>query len=350
MKGLKQSREKICWVTPDYFYCVDGMVVPQLMERYGAAAREIRLAYRQKDPRVMIDYCQLIRAILASDCDLIYISFHGLPYFFPLFFRMIGSKARVIYGAHNVSTPKGASNELLMRLYHDYAFGRIENFQVFSKSQLAVLRKRWPGKRSFYAPLSLVEYGSSQLSPPPDRIRFLFFGYIRDYKRLDLLLGAFQQLLDAGLPGIELHIVGDCQNWQRYRNLISHPEAVFARIEAVPNRDIPDLVSSCHYMVLPYQDIAQSAVLTLAYQYRKPVIVSDIEPFQEYVQEGVTGFFFASGSQQSLATVLRRVVERHGAGYRELSENVASFVTENYSRDRIAAMYRSFLDQCLGRS
>lgn len=369
MNGVQQAKGRICWVTPDYFYCVDATVVPKLMESYridwfivytsnsqrdtagiaghGARAREIRLRYRQKDPRVMMSYRELIRCILETGCDLVYISFHGLPYFFPLFFRMVGARTRVIYGAHNASTPRGASNELLMRLYHDYVFNRIENFHVFSRSQFAVVARQWPGKRTFYAPLSLVEYGPSQAQPPPDRVRFLFFGYIRDYKRLDLLLKAFQQLWDAGVRGIELQVAGECSDWDRYRRLITHPEAVSARIGVVPNREIPDVVSSCHYMVLPYQDIAQSAVLTLAYQYRKPVIVSDIEPFREYVREGETGFFFESGSQESLAEVLARVVEGHGRLYHRMAGNVASFVAENYSGERIVEMYRAFLDRCL---
>lgn len=371
MNKLPKRKKKICWITPDYFLCADAFVVPELSTEYEIEwilintlntkrksdglvletfkPKEYNLKYRQKDPRIIFQYFNLLNKIRQSDADIIYISFHGLPYFFPIFFLLIDPN-KVIYGAHNVSTPKGASNERLMRLYHNYVYKRIKNFHVFSNYQLSVIKDMVPNKSHYYAPLTLEDYGPSDITPVNGTIRFLFFGYIREYKRLDLLINAFQELHNSGIQNIELYIAGNCDNWETYESLITFPEGIKKRIEIIPNRDIPDIVSSCHYMVLPYQDGAQSAVLTLAYQYNKPVIVSDIESFKQFVINGSTGFVFKNKSKESLIDVMKAVVAEHDCNYQKLKGNIKSFVEKEFAIERIIGRYKGFLNECMEKS
>jgi glycosyltransferase involved in cell wall biosynthesis len=356
MSELLKAKKKIYWITPDYFLCADAFIVPHLSKEYeiewilintlntkrksdgllfgSFKPKEYNLKYRQKDPRIILQYFKLLKKIRQSESDLIYISFHGLPYFFPIFFLLINPN-NVIYGAHNVSTPKGASNERLMRIYHAYVFKRIRYFHVFSNYQLNIIRQLLPGKKHYYAPLALENYGESDVTPSNKIIRFLFFGYIREYKRLDLLINSFLDLRKSGLHNIELYIAGNCDNWQYYKSLITNNEGINVRIEIIPNEDIPDLVSSCHYMVLPYQDGAQSAVLTLAYQYNKPVIASYIDSFKQFVVEGSTGFFFKSQSQESLTSVMKNVILNHDTIYERLKINISVFVKKEFSINEI---------------
>lgn len=371
MAIMPKLKRRICWITPAYFLDVDAYIVPQLSNSYeidwilinirdsrlnsegftfdGLIPRQFYLRYRQRDPRVILQYLGLLREIRKSEYDLIYISFHGLPYFFPFFCSFIDPK-KVIYGAHNVSTPKGASNQRLMRIYQAYIFKRISNFHVFSRYQLATIQKLLPRKHHYYAPLALKDYGSSEVSPPDDVIRFLFFGYIRDYKRLDILIHAFQDLCDSGIRNIELHIAGNCNDWAHYQSMITADDRIRTRIEIIPNKDVPDLISSCHYMVLPYQDGAQSGVLALAYQYNKPVIASDIPAFKEFIEDGLTGFFFKSESWASLADAMRHVAADHSANYGRLQTNVKAFVKKEYSIHQILARYEAFIEECIARN
>lgn len=371
MTEMPKLKKKLCWITPDYFLCVDAFIVPKLSKDYdiewilvntknterksdGLLCNQFKpkaynLKYRQKDPRIILQYVRLIKEIHMSDTDLIYISFHGLPYFFPLFFLSINTD-RVIFGAHNVSTPKGASNEWLMRIYHNYAYKRIKNFHVFSRSQLSVIKKLQPKKNHYYAPLALEDYGSSDVIPPNDVIRFLFFGYITEYKRLDLLINSFQQLYNSGIQNIELYIAGKCDKWEYYQSMITVNDRIKTRVEIIPNKDIPNLIASCHYMVLPYQDGTQSGVLTLAYRYNKPVIVSDIDCFKEFTVDGSTGFLFKSQSQDSLSSVMREVILNHNANYAKLKQNIAAFVKKEYSINHILSKYKAFLDDCISRT
>src|ERR1700733_11143450 len=163
-----QNRQQLVWITPDYFLNVDAKVVPQLAEYYpidwvlirtldsertsdgllsGAVRpREFTLRYRQRDPRILSQYLSLLSSFRKKEYDLLYTSFHGLPFFFPLLSTMIDTE-KVIYGVHNVHTPKGATHEWSMRMYESYAFRVIKRFHVFSKYQLRVIQKLLPTKQ-----------------------------------------------------------------------------------------------------------------------------------------------------------------------------------------------------------
>jgi glycosyltransferase involved in cell wall biosynthesis len=234
-----------------------------------------------------------------------------------------------------------------MRLYQQYAFRVFSRFHVFSRHQLRAITEKVPGKHHYYAPIAPDDYGHSDARPPRDSIRFLFFGYIRRYKRLDLLIKAFDALYASGIRNIELLIAGRCDDWEHYEPLIDRSKNIATRIGVVPNEDIPDLVASSHYVVMPYQDSAQSAVLSLAYRYNRPVITSDIEAFADAVVQGSTGFCFASESENSLTSVLKDVVLRHDQQFDTLTQNVKAHVAAEWSVDDIVARYKRFLDDTL---
>ena len=365
---MQTHSRSIAWLTPDYFFPVDARIVPELAKYYSIdwiliktlnsqrscdgllsndfQPRAFTLRYRQRDPRVIVQYTELLSSIRKSGADLLYTSFHGLPYFFPVLSLLIDHD-RLIYAVHNVHTPRGASNEWAMRIYQRYAFAAAKRFHVFSKNQLRTISRLLPRKRHYYAPLATDDYGPSSAVPPADKIRFLSFGYIRRYKRLDLLIRAFQRLRAEGIRNIELLIAGRCDHWGEYESLIQDTPGIVVRAGLVPNRDIPDLVASSHYLVLPYQDSAQSAVVTLAYQYHKPVIASNIEAFADAVVPGSTGYLFDNLSVDSLTAVMKNVIARHHTMYEPLTEQVRRYVAAEYSIDHIVWRYIAFLDEAL---
>lgn len=365
---MEKTKKKICWITPDYYLCVDPFIIPHLIDEFDIEwiiinsfrtkrnadgiisdlirPKEYNLKFRAKDPRIIFQYLDFLMNIRKSNFDLMYISFHGFPYFFPLFLLFFNPN-KVLWAVHNVRTPKGGSNERWMDVYQRLIYKRILNFHVFSKYQLGIIEKIVPQKNHYYAPLPLEDYGISKVEPPDNIIRFLFFGYIREYKRLDLLIQSFRVLRESGINNIELLIAGKCENWKYYDSLIANDIGITKRIEIVPNKDLPDLISSCHYMVLPYKDGAQSAVLTLAYQYNRPVIVSDIESFKQFVSDGSTGFVFKAESQEDLTNTMKKVVMEHDSIYQKLKDNIKILVEKEYSIDIIVNRYRDFLNECM---
>jgi glycosyltransferase involved in cell wall biosynthesis len=133
-------------------------------------------------------------------------------------------------------------------------------------------------------------------------LELLFFGIVRPYKGLDVLLeamgrrphpdlkltvaGEFWSGLEATLREIERLGLGDCvEVIPRYVD--EHEAArLFARADAV---------------VMPYRHATGSGVLGLAYRYGKPVIASRLPGIEEHVREGETGILVRAGSAEELA-------------------------------------------------
>lgn len=365
---MEKVGKKICWITPDYFLIVDAPKVPHLAKEFDISwilvnsfntnrtsdgllwndfkPEEFALSYRYRDPRILSQYLPLLLKIRKLKPDLIYISFHGFPYFLPLFLMFFNSR-KIVWGVHNVKTLRGDNITWLMDAYQNFVFRRIKNIHVFSEYQLNAIKKLFPDKNHFFIPLTLEDYGVSELKPPEKLIRFLFFGYIKDYKGLDLLINAFRELRKSGFENIELMIVGECNRWDLYDSLIEGDSAIRIRIESIPNNEIPDAVCACHYLVLPYRECTQSGVLNIAFQYNKPVIVPDLDAFKGAIIDGYTGFFFRNGSKESLTIVMKNIILNHNEIYHKVKKNIKDYVDKEFSIDRIVERYKELLQECL---
>ena len=131
----------------------------------------------------------------------------------------------------------------------------------------------------------------------------LFFGLIRPYKGLDILLDAFNglderyHLIVAGEPYIDLAPL---------RNIPS-PSAK-ARItwltRYINDSELPELFGATDAVVLPYRSATQSGVTAHAIHYQRPVIASRVGGLEEYILEGLTGRFADAGSVDSLALAI----------------------------------------------
>lgn len=124
-------------------------------------------------------------------------------------------------------------------------------------------------------------------------IVLLFFGYVRKYKGLDILIGAFPKIL-AKHPEARLLIVGEFyDNPKEYLELIKNlgiEERVNVINQFVPNEDVAKYYQAADVVILPYRSATQSGILNVAYGFYKPVIVTDVGGLAEFVNEGKTGF------------------------------------------------------------
>lgn len=142
------------------------------------------------------------------------------------------------------------------------------------------------------------ELGFSQ----SDRI-ILFFGYVRKYKGLNILLDAMPELIKYD-KNIKLLIVGEFyDNADKYYKQIDDlniNENVKVIQKFVPNEDVGIYYNVSELVVLPYLEATQSGVLNIAYGFNKPVVVTDVGGLSEDVDEGKTGFVVKSGDIKSL--------------------------------------------------
>ncbi|MCH7771402.1 MAG: glycosyltransferase, partial [Bacteroidetes bacterium] len=143
----------------------------------------------------------------------------------------------------------------------------------------------------------------SELGIAEDDNVLLFFGYIRKYKGLDILLKAFPKILEK-YPNSFLLVVGEFyDNPKNYLKIIDDLNIggkVKVINEFVPNEEVSKYYQISDVVVLPYLSATQSGILNVAYGFNKPVIVTDVGGLAEFVEEGKTGFVIKSNSVKAL--------------------------------------------------
>jgi glycosyltransferase involved in cell wall biosynthesis len=127
--------------------------------------------------------------------------------------------------------------------------------------------------------------------PATEKI-ILFFGFIRHYKGLDILLKA---MADAKLrsSGIKLLIAGEFyENRKQYDELITELDIagqLILRTDFIPDSEVKYYLSAADFVIQPYRDATQSGVTPLAYHFEKPMLVTNVGGLPDMVPHHKAG-------------------------------------------------------------
>lgn len=250
------------------------------------------------------------------------------------------SKNKKILALHDVK-PHSNHYKKRQHIFQSLLIKSFSYFHTFSKQQQHILKDSY-AKDSFFIPLSKKNSGKSNVvrSSVDKHLKFLFFGGIYSYKRLDLIIKAIQQVPSKTDKKLSLTIAGNGPDWENCKKYIKNETLFNLDICFVPQNAIPDLFMSHHYLVLPYQDVTQSGPLFDAMNYNLPVIASDEKGFKEYVKNGKTGFIFESQSLESLTSVIEEVCKIDQNLYQEILYNLNSY-SDIYTAQNVAKLYIS---------
>ena len=121
----------------------------------------------------------------------------------------------------------------------------------------------------------------------------LFFGFIRQYKGLDLLLEAFADERLRKFP-VRLIIAGEFyENPEPYLNLIIELKLeglVELRTGFIPDSDVKNYFSVADLIAQPYRSATQSGVSQIAYHFEKPMLVTNVGGLAETIPDGKVGY------------------------------------------------------------
>ena len=131
----------------------------------------------------------------------------------------------------------------------------------------------------------------------------LFFGLIRNYKGLKVLLKSISLLKEKKISFC-LIVAGECyQNKKIYIDLINDlniSDYIIWHDSFIPDNEVVKYFSAADVVVLPYTSASQSGISQIAYNYNIPIIVSDVGGLPEMVIDGKTGFIFESENHNML--------------------------------------------------
>lgn len=118
-----------------------------------------------------------------------------------------------------------------------------------------------------------------KLSLPENEKIILFFGFIRHYKGLDILLDAMgdERIKNAG---IKLLVAGEFYEDEKpfLKQIKDHglQNNVIMRTEFIPDHDVKYYLSAADMVIQPYRNATQSGVTPLAYHFEKPMVVTNV--------------------------------------------------------------------------
>ncbi len=171
----------------------------------------------------------------------------------------------------------------------------------------------------------------------------LFFGLLRPYKGLDILLEAFRRV-----EGAELWIVGNPRmEVEPLRRLAPDAQGrVRFLTRFVEDAEIPAIFRRADVVVLPYRDAEHSGVLYTALAFGKPLVLSAVGGFPEVAERGAAQLVPPEDAT-ALAAALSELVADDGARA-ELGQAAARAAAGPYSWDETARqtldLYRELLD------
>ncbi len=165
------------------------------------------------------------------------------------------------------------------------------------------------------------EEARSRLGVPADAELLLFFGFVRPYKGLRYLLEAMP-IIVAARPKARLIVAGEFyEDEARYREMIDAlglADVVDVQAEYIPEHEVSTYFSAANLVVQPYVSATQSGVVQTAYNFDRPVAVTDVGGLAEVVPDGRAGYVVPPNAPKALAdAVVAYFVEAKEAAFVE---------------------------------
>ena len=192
---------------------------------------------------------------------------------------------------------------ILDRLFSPHFVKRMDAFVALSKSVLAdVSRLDNKSKPKYFSPHPLYDhYGDKEdkvmamnsLYMDNNYNYLLFFGLIREYKGLDLLLKAMSDKRLDKYP-LKLIVAGEFyEKKEPYLKMIDDldiNDKVIICDKYIPDEEVKNFFNLADMVVQPYKSATQSGVTQIAYHFEKPMLVTDVGGLREIVPNGKVGY------------------------------------------------------------
>ena len=151
------------------------------------------------------------------------------------------------------------------------------------------------------------EEAEKKLGMKAGKKNLLFFGLIREYKGLDILLEAFGmlpgddwQLIIAGEP------YGSFDKYQKIIDSLPNKDNISMALKYIKDSEVTDYFSAADVAVLPYRSATQSGISSVAYHFEVPMIVTDVGGLKETIGDRGTGLVSSEGSPEAICKEILR--------------------------------------------
>jgi glycosyltransferase involved in cell wall biosynthesis len=187
------------------------------------------------------------------------------------------------------------------QLFTRYFLGSIDRFIFMSHQVGADLLHFETHKRAVFIPHPIYDnYGDAvpkstaiqYLKLDPTYRYILFFGFIRDYKGLDLFFAAISLLKDQ--KDVKFIVAGeyyvDSAPYDKLRENLGINDQLILHTHFIKNEDVKYYFSASDLIVQPYKSATQSGIAQIAIHFLKPAVVTKVGGLHEIISDGHTGY------------------------------------------------------------
>ena len=246
-------------------------------------------------------------------------------YWLPLMAPCLGSilrrvkknrKTKIICIADNIIPHEHRPGDTLFTKYFVKPIDAFVTMSEKVKSDLLQFSSK-PSKRivhplydNFGESVSKEEARKKLMLPEKEKI-ILFFGFIRKYKGLDLLLEAMNDVR-IRQSGIRLLVAGEFyDNRTEYDAIIDKlnlADELILRTDFIADSEVRYYLSAADFVIQPYKNATQSGVTPLAYHFEKPMLVTNVGGLPDLVPDGKVGVI-TEPDPESIASGILRLYE-----------------------------------------
>ena len=231
-----------------------------------------------------------------------------LRYWIPFISPSLGTIARIIRKNKHTKIVAIADNIIPHEkrigdaLLSKYFVNSVDGFVTMSQTVMDDLDQFDTQKPRLFNPHPLYDnFGDimdksdarAKLGLEKDQKYILFFGFIRDYKGLDLLLEA---MTDPRMKAenIKLIIAGEFyageEKTRQYIKDYQLENSLVLRTDFIPNTEVGLYFNACDIVVQPYKTATQSGVTQIGYHFEKPMLVTHVGGLAEIIHHNKTGY------------------------------------------------------------
>ena len=178
-----------------------------------------------------------------------------------------------------------------------------------------------------------------KLGLEPGKKNLLFFGLVRKYKGLDILLEAFGMLSDEYQLIIAGEPYGSFEPYQQIIDRLPGKDRIVKDLKYIKDSEVADYFSAADLAVLPYRTATQSGISSVSYHFEVPMIVTDVGGLKETIGDRGTGLVAKEGTPQAI----REEIEKYFADPKIAEECIRNIRTE---KDRLS--WNGFAERLIG--
>ncbi|MHB1688172.1 MAG: glycosyltransferase [Ignavibacteriaceae bacterium] len=263
---------------------------------------------------------------IKKDAPDILIFKYWMPFFAPCFGTISriakrNKKTKTLVICDNVLPHEKKPGDISLTKYFFYS---VDYFVLLSEKVKEDLLKLFPGAKNKVLPhpiylnfgLPVKKEDAKSFLKVRDEKVILFFGFIRDYKGLDILMEAISILKNK--LDLKLLVAGEFySSKEKYLALIEKldiKENLLMFTDFIPTSEVKYYFSAADCVILPYRDATQSGIVQIAMNFRKPVIAANVGGLGEVIKDGETGYIVDKENPAMLAEAILKFYEEEKEG------------------------------------